>query len=55
MKHDREIARRARKEAKAERMAERKSERLRGVEIDSLPEAMQGLAKTLAIGDVPLR
>ena len=52
MKHDREIARRARKEAKAEKLAIRRTEKLRGVEIESLPEAMQGLAKTRAIGDV---
>lgn len=49
-KHDRENARRARKEAKAEKLAARRAARLQGVEIDDLPADYQGVARTLANG-----
>ena len=49
-KADRENARRARKQAKAERLAYRRAAKLAGVEIDRLPDDVQGLARTLATG-----
>lgn len=50
-KADKENARRARKEAKAERIQARRAAKLAGVEIDSLPSDIQGLARTLANGE----
>ena len=50
-KADKENARRARKQAKAERLAYRRAAKLAGVEIDRLPEGIQGVARTLANGD----
>jgi hypothetical protein len=49
-KRDRENTRAAKREAKADRLAQRRAEKISGVEIDSLPSDMQGLARTLANG-----
>ena len=51
VKADKENKRADRKQAKAERLARRRQERLQGIEIDSLPADLQGLARTLANGE----
>ena len=47
-KHDKERARLERRETKAVKKEIRKAEKLQGVEIDSLPEDQQGLARFLS-------
>ncbi len=47
-KHDKEIRRLERRELKAAKKAIRQVEKLQGVEIDSLPEDQQGLARFLS-------
>jgi hypothetical protein len=46
-KHDKEIRRLLKREAKSEKARIREAEKLNGVEIDTLPEDIQGLARTL--------
>ena len=46
-KHDKEIRRLLKREAKSEKVRIRKAEKLNGVAIDSLPPDYQGLARTL--------
>ena len=50
-KHDKERARLEKKQSKAERLAYRRAARLHGVEIETLPEDIRGLARTLTNGD----
>ena len=47
-KRDKERARLERRETKAAKKEIRKAEKLQGVEIDSLPEDQQGLARFLS-------
>jgi len=50
-KHDKEIRRLERKMAKQERLAIRREQKLAGINVDDLPEAWQGVGRTLANGD----